>query len=104
EDDLEYVKQLIYKNEIEKLNDGHSYVVPDDLEITDVRVDNHLSDVRETLLKNITTKPPDAMLLAAQMASGTSGGGKKAKPDPKAKRKHQITYLAHLVSLLTKSV
>jgi len=77
------------------------------------QVDSELGDVRENLLRNLTaavTKPPDAMLVAAQMADRTkptkagAKPGAKPKVDQTAKRKHQITYLAHLVSITGFSV
>jgi len=90
----EDAKKLIKKYEVDSMN----LTMPDELDIVDAHVDSHLGNVRENLVKNISTLPAGGgvdALLAAQ------GGDKKkkskdGKPDPLAKRKNQITYLAHL--------
>lgn len=91
-------KRLIKKYEA----DAMGLDMPDELEIIDANVDTHLGSVRENLIKNITTVPTAEAAAAAMLA--VQGGDPKAKskdgkkPGGVAKRKHQITYLAFLVS------
>lgn len=90
---LEEARRIIHKNEIASF--GDDYVLPEDLEILDVTVDSQLGNVRENLMK--TTRPADPALEAARLAIAGGTKKKKDKPAMQAKRKHQITYLAHLV-------
>ncbi|KHJ42886.1 hypothetical protein D918_06968 [Trichuris suis] len=82
----EQARSLISKFEAEPF--GRS--MPDTLHIVDVRVDDYMRDVRENVLRNVTLAKPQSSFNTVVPAD------EKDKPTVVAKRKHQITYLAHL--------
>jgi hypothetical protein len=88
-------KKLIQQWEADTMN----LAMPDQLDIVDARVDSHLGNVRENLIRNITTTPASNLASAMQEGIGSKKSrSKDGKPNDLAKRKHQITYLAFLVS------
>ncbi|KAL1235887.1 Proline-rich protein PRCC [Trichinella spiralis] len=82
--DNEEVFDLIKKYEL----DPYGMEMPDNIEIIDVRGDDQVGSSKQNVLRGLSLAKPAVSI----------GKNDSKKPNITAKRKHQITYLAHLAT------
>ncbi|KRZ57138.1 Proline-rich protein PRCC, partial [Trichinella nativa] len=82
--DNEEVFDLIKKYEL----DPYGMEMPDNIEIIDVRGDDQVGSSKQNVLRGLSLAKPAVSI----------GKSDSKKPNITAKRKHQITYLAHLAT------